>query len=377
MRQTTVVLLGILAAVLIATWFFSTHEKVTREEYVGYSGHARYNDFLAAEMLLTELGYEASSRSSFTPEAWLPDTTDTIVSRVSTSFSVPGQRETLQWWVNNGGHLVLFPSPEDADVNDEFLELFGYRLYAPDYDFDDDGSSDRELEYETLEADYSIDLAYAYYRIESLEGVENTATLTDRWGTIAVRRQYGDGIVTVIARSSFFENDFLESQDHARFFLDTVAGHIKPGQVWFIYAAAFPALWKLIWDSAPYAVFAGLALLLAALWAVIPAAGPKIRPQPAVRRSIVEHIRAAGRFVWRQRGAGDLGDSAVTALVHDAERRHPGIGRLPRQQQARVIAKITGRDPEAVFDVMNQAGDHRHRFFTQQMATLQSIRNDL
>ena len=62
MRQSTIVLLLILAGVLFSAWFFSSHDKVTREQYVGYSGEARFNEFFAAEKLLVELELEAAER---------------------------------------------------------------------------------------------------------------------------------------------------------------------------------------------------------------------------------------------------------------------------------------------------------------------------
>ena len=108
MRQTTVILLVILASTIFAAWFLKTHEQATRDEYMGYSGEARSNDFLAAEILLQELGIDADSRASFTPSAWLPEIDETIVSRLTESIAVVDESSALFLWVSNGGHLVLF-----------------------------------------------------------------------------------------------------------------------------------------------------------------------------------------------------------------------------------------------------------------------------
>ena len=78
MRQSTVALLLVLAASIFAAWFFTTHEKRIRHEYTGYRGEARVNRYVAADLLLNELGIEADSRSSLTPSKWLPENTDTI-----------------------------------------------------------------------------------------------------------------------------------------------------------------------------------------------------------------------------------------------------------------------------------------------------------
>ena len=62
-------------------------------------------DFLAADLLINELGIDADSRSSLTPNDWLPEPSDTIISRVSTSIAVQAERDLLAGWVAEGGHL--------------------------------------------------------------------------------------------------------------------------------------------------------------------------------------------------------------------------------------------------------------------------------
>ena len=64
MRSSVVGIVCVVATVGLAAWFFLTHERITEETYVGFQGEARANEFLAAEYLLKELGYEADSRSS-------------------------------------------------------------------------------------------------------------------------------------------------------------------------------------------------------------------------------------------------------------------------------------------------------------------------
>jgi hypothetical protein len=70
------------AVLLIAgylAWFYTSHEREEYEIVTGYRGEARYNQFLAADRLLNELGIEAESRESFLPSEWLPPASDTIV----------------------------------------------------------------------------------------------------------------------------------------------------------------------------------------------------------------------------------------------------------------------------------------------------------
>lgn len=382
MRQSTAVLLLILAASIFAAWFFTTHEKVTRDQYIGYSGEARINDFLAADMLLNELGIEADSRESLTPSLWLPDFSDTLVTRASSTIAVGAERDLLMGWVANGGHLVLLPPDDGSRFTDELLAAFDFQLIDTFNQEDDETSeaaNDEDGEEDENEDtySYSVDLVGTRYRIESTSEDFPGATLTDDLGIVAARRQWANGHITLLGGSHFFSNFSIGESNHARLLLDAVAGYVEPGKVWFIYDAAFPSLLQVIWQNAPYVVCGFLVVLFFWLWSIMPRFGPAIEPAPAVRRSIIEHVRAAGHFAWKNRGAGSLAGSSTDAVMHEAEFRHPGIGRLNVQDQARQIAKLTDLPAQTVLDVLADQHDPKHREFTHKMRSLQRIRKRL
>ena len=365
---------------LFATWFYMTHEKVTSTRYVGYQGEARVNRFLAAELLLNEVGIDAESRSTLTPTDWLPDYSDTIVTRLSATVSIPIERAALETWVSYGGHLVLLPPSSDSVVVTEFLEQLGYGLYEVDYEIVSEDNEDvRTITDDNKDGsvDYALDLDYTRLRISVDDDYQQSATLSDDEGIVAARQRWGDGYVTLISNAYYFNNSYLEESDHARLLLDVVDGYIEPGKVWFIYDASFAPLWRVIWDNAPYVVIGSAALLFILIWAVFPGFGPKLLPEPPVRRSIVEHIQASGTFIWKQRGSTKLAKAASASVIHRAESRHPGIGRLPLAEQAKVIAGITDIDAQTIFDALRADYDHQSREFTQQMATLHRIRNEI
>ena len=165
--------------------------------------------------------------------------------------------------------------------------------------------------------------------------------------------------------------------NHARLLVDAVAGYVEAGMVWFVYESAYPSLWRVIWTSAPYFVSSLAILLLLWLWSITPRFGPAIRPEPAVRRSIIEHVGAAGQFVWRNHGAKALAESSTAAVMHEAESLHPGIGRLSMENQAKQIAKLTGLSAQDIMDVLVNQDIPRHREFTHNMQALQRIRKKL
>lgn len=383
MKPSVVTVGSIAIFALFTAWFFLTHERVPDSSYTGYQGEARFNRFLAAEMLLTELGIEAESRAILEPSEWLPDYSDTILTRLSAPISVDDERVALQDWIAAGGHLIIMPPNNDTVLVENFLAEFGYEITqqsAPEEEekdgdgenVDDGSETDDE---ETF--DYHLDLDYMSDRITILDDTTESTTLSDDLGIVAARRTWGSGFVTVVSSVRFFSNSRLEDEDHARLLLDVVAGYIEPGKVWFIYDASFAPLWLLIWNNAPFAVLGAAALLLIALWAAMPVFGPTIFSDKPVRRSIIEHIRAAGTFVWKQHGSKDLNDSAARAILHEAEGRHPGISRLSKTKQAQLIARLTGLDAQAVLDAISSGGESHMREFTQHMETLHKIRKEL
>jgi hypothetical protein len=378
MRQSTIILLLVLAGVLFGAWFFTYHEKVIKTEYIGYSGEARFNDFLAAEMLITELGLEADSRSELVPTEWMPGQYDTLMVHASESISFGAEFDMLASWVLNGGHLVLLPPQRDTELTDIILGYFGFSLEpraAGDADNDDGTEETKTDEDETF--DYLIDLDSTLVRIQPHDGITTSATLSADDGLIAARREWGDGYVTVVANAWYFSNYNLDEYDHARLLMDIVAGYVKEGKTWFIYNTDFPSLWELIWKNGPFVVLGFAASLLLWLWSRATKFGPAVGPDSLARRSILEHVRAAGNFAWRNHSAADLVTSSTAAILHEAERRHPGIGHLAPQAQAQQLARMTGMHDSYVFDALFNQDHTSHRDFTRLMKVLQRIRKNL
>ena len=376
MRQSTVVLLTLLAITLFAAWFFTTHHKVIDEEYVGYSGEARYNPFLAAEILLKEAGIAADARSSLTPSDWLPDYEDTIVTHASESIAVIDDRSYLFDWIIGGGHLVILPPKQDSTITDEFISSIGAKLVKVEHDEHED-DEEVEDEPEDKEYDYSISLGSTDHRVEIADDDSFSATLSDEIGNVAVRRRWGSGYITLLADDEYFRNRSLANSDHARFLLDVVAGYVEPGKVWFILDSAFPSLWQLLWKNGFYVVVASALALLLWLWSVVPRFGPAIEPAIASRRSILEHVAAAGHFAWRHHGTVGLARSSIDALIHDAEIRHPGISRLSPDKQAQALARLSGLDAQKILDILLSHSESQHREFTSNIQDLQKLRKRL
>lgn len=379
MRPLNASLLVVLAGTLFAAWFFSTHEKVEVEEWVGYRGDARVNPWFAAELLVRELGLESESKPELTPGEWLPPATDTLIMQVTSALGVGPDLYMLLGWAGEGGHLVLLGPDFVTDEGDDTLLVAGVSLrFARSqlYEAMEEQATQDDFGAE-LDGGYALGV-YSYdAQLELFPAEQGFDVITHGGEIVAARQKWGDGFVSVVANATRFTNDAIKSGDNARLFADVVIGVIEPGKVWLIFRTRLTPLWQLIWQAAPYLVMSAALIVLLLLWSALPAFGPRIVASADERRSILEHIHASGLFMWRHAGRFSLRESSTEALLREADARHPGLSRLARTGQAEAIARITGQSAQWVLDVLTGSEEKGRRGFTQDIQRIQEIRKEL
>lgn len=374
MRQTTVTLLVILAATLVASWWFTSFEKTTRSEYVGLSGEARYNDYFAAEALLKELDIEADGVATLSPNTWLPTTDDTLVLTIDEVLLVEGAE--LDVWVQGGGHLVILPGPDFRALERFLGGSLGAKFAEVEIDYD---LPSEDVEDEPVDdmSEVMPFVTWGSLRVELEDDSLAVAAMKDDYGITVARLLRGQGVVTLVAGSWMFSNMRILEPANASLLLDIVDGYYDPGKVWFVYSNSFDSLLAYIWKMIPLTVIALAIALVLWLLTVLPRFGPPIRPMVRDRRSLIEHISAAGTFEWKHAERDALASSAISLLLHTAERRHPGIGRLPLRDQANRLASITGIPAQEIADALATIDGHTPRGFTRHMQILQETRDRL
>ncbi len=346
MRAFVLVALPLLVIAALVGAFLYTHERREEELFVGYSGEAARNPFYAVELLLEEVGIDAESRATLDPTRWLPPGADTLVLRSHGELAVADRVLALRNWVADaGGHLVLLPPARDNATVEALFAAFGLDLGMLGTGGQVAAVSDRD----GAEA-YVLNLPYTAPRLEAPAWPDgaahedpSVATLADELGYVAVRLPVGNGFVTAVSTSGLFFNGPLDRADHPRLVLDLLAGYVEPGKVWIVYGVDFPSLPALLWQAMPQLTLTLAALLLLWLWTAMPRFGPRVPPPGDDRRSILEHVAASGEFAWRHDGAQALAAAVRHALIEQADRRHPGIGRQPVARQAEIIARLSGR----------------------------------
>jgi len=133
-----------------------------------------------------------------------------------------------------------------------------------------------------------------------------------------------------------------------------------------------PSLWEWLLQHAWPVLLAAALLLLAWLARIVPRFGPLEPEAPPVRRSLLEHLRASGRYVWSRGDAGVLIDALRERVWRSALRRRGGLKGLAHSKAEATLAAISERPLATVRAAMS--GDAaQHATFVATAGALQQV----
>jgi len=154
--------------------------------------------------------------------------------------------------------------------------------------------------------------------------IDNRRLVTDRDGGRIIEFQEGLGRVTVISNFDFLTYKNLEDYDHAELIWHLIsnANSTKPSILVALNRQS-EGFWKWLTTHAWMVAISGLVLLLVWLWRVIPRMGPMALPEPTSRRSLLEHMVAAGAFLAKQKQWQALLNPVRAKFIQRYRYRHP------------------------------------------------------
>ncbi|WP_164549067.1 DUF4350 domain-containing protein [Amphritea opalescens] len=349
-----------------AQWFFTHYERQTDERRVDVSPQAQRNPLFAAELFLSELGYEVESFRARDLTARLPSSNDALVVRRMPPDLTDQQRNMLKRWVSDGGVLML--TPPSFDQNDEisnaFLADLGVQMRASQ-----EGEEDAECESE--DCPISTDSTGE----ESTGSGYRTVTMTlagepepieasfrqgrflqdrDQWaeaqfgsgeGAQLLEFAIGRGKVYVLSDLDLFTNGRINELDHAFLLSHLVSGSQK---VWLQYGIDTPSLPVFLWQKIPFILMSLGALLLLMGWRLFLYTGPRLNLDKVQRRNLLEHIDATADYAWRLDKGYSLFDHNRKTLEQAWRKRHPGLNMMDNTARAEWIGEKTGMAGRAV-----------------------------
>lgn len=379
--------MGLLAAAVGAVAWFLVRNLEWKEQrvWVGYHGEAETNDFLAAQRLLIRLGRDTHSIQGLPVLKELGDRDILMLPRRRLRLT-PGQVQDVMGWVKKGGLLVAegtFAEDADSDrVNDPLFQALGIRMVSnglkpltEEKGEDSKTYEDRKTAFEREhgveklkinDTECSVDLG-AYNQLEVLDKSEAPDKV------MCLKR--GDGFCFLFTNLKALNNRELDKHDHADFLAALVSHRPAAAKVWIVYQEQPPSLMAWLKANAWMVLMAFAALTVLALWRGLRRLGPPL-PDPSLdRRSLLEHLAAAGRFQWTVRDGEALLAAGQEALVAHLWRAHPPIAALSPDEQVAALAERSGLSEHRVFKALRYGRLSDPRDFTEAIQTLELLRN--
>jgi len=316
-------------AALGVLWFLSSYERVPVKEWVGPSGEARRNPFLAAGRFAERMGLPAR------PLGTLPELDSLAPNGV---LLLPSRRQALDprrirelvSWAEAGGHLVA--EAELPGVADPLFErLSVQRSPAP-----------RLPKPLPVETPAGSRLSVSLHEGAVLQPPAELLAMR-AGGREAVRLasfQRGKGMVTVATSLHFARNGLIGAHDNAEFLWQLL--ELTPAAELRVYLRPERlSLWGFLKERAAPVLAAGAALLLLWLWHVGPRFGPVAPDAPPARRRLLDHLRASGRYFWAHGLQPRLVRAARDAALRRVARAQPDfVTDTPAQRAARLAALV-------------------------------------
>ena len=282
---------------------------VDEETRVGAKREAIENPYLAYARFLSRMGTPARFVREPHELGTLPANGTVFLGPHRLLYMTPQRLREILEWTRSGGHLVV--AAEVPVVNDPLLDRLGVERIEPRANPRAKAPANpaaiaRAMQQATAPTTFEwpgesrplrVRLYPSFFLSDGGAHADATAVRQEGKATI-LRFGEGRGTVTVLAWTGFLTNDLIGADDDARFgwHLASDAGPGVPA-VLFLSVHTEPLVDWLRRAAMPVVMSAALLL---ALWLarIIPRFGPLAAEPPPVRRSLLEHVVAAGRFLW-------------------------------------------------------------------------------
>lgn len=363
--ELTIGAVALAIALLLVAGFFATFEHKLVTEPTPAHGEARYNRYFAFEQVLSKLGLKVTSLTTLDPARMPLQPGDTLVLGDGVERIDSEQSARLAAWVRSGGHLVLSPGNAVTSAHTPLFEALPV-LSARRADYVCDELSPIVLDAGKAGADVAFCGTRFRLALPAQAGLD--ASIGDQKdGYLFARTRLGAGSLSLVADMDLLDSHHLHQIAAQQFGWRLLTPNLGRGRVYLLYALdGMPFLKLLLLKGWPGLL--ALTLLLAA-WMLRQGQrfGPLL-PAPSLhRRALLEHVQAAGEFVYRRDAGRSLHQLATQAVLTRLRRRDPACAMLTGDALYDRMALRSGLAPEQVrqaFQSPANAQAFRHSIIT-------------
>ncbi|MEW9624507.1 DUF4350 domain-containing protein [Rhodanobacter geophilus] len=328
--------LVLLGAALLVSLFFASFQRRDVVEPTPPSGAAQTNPLFALEQALRDVGEPAASLATLDPRQMPLRPGDTVLVDADAGRIDTETAARLLAWVRQGGHLLLMPDAGARAPVFAALDLLDPRPATFACSRLGDGQK-------------ATSLCGPRFRLQPAAAKAVDAAIGDAGGGyLFARTALGRGHVSLLASFAPLERLRLKQVEAQRFAWRLLAPNRGRGQIYLVYALDGQPFLQLLATRGWPALLA-LALLLAAWMAMRSARFGPLLPAPAPhRRALLEHVQAAGEFLYRRDGGRSLHQLACQAVLARLRRRDPASARLNGEALYARLAERGGLDAAQV-----------------------------
>ena len=343
-----------------AYWIYDNFERVPAKEWVGPSGEARLNPFLAAGRFAVRMGLPSRELRSLPQlEAQAPDGV----------LLMPNHRQGLDAarigrllaWVGAGGHLVA--EAEFVGVNDPLFDALGVAREVGK-------APDKPLAVEVQ----GRKLAVSFPDAAALKPGAGAPRL--RAGDKLYSFPRGKGFVTVATSLHFARNGLIGEHDNAAF-LWALTTLTPAAELRVYFRPERLSLWGFFAGNALPALVAAALLLFAWLWHIAPRFGPVPPDLPPARRRLLDHLRASGRYFWAKGLRNRLVVAARDAALWRLARAQPDFAVASQAEKISRLSSLIKIPQEEAAKFLGSGGNMRGADFIRVTQHAQRIHSAL
>jgi len=343
--------------------FFALFEPVETEVETGLGGAARRDPLLAARRLLTELGVPAETHHRVVPA---PDPSEAMLLVAPPGTLGAEEAAQLLDWVERGGDLITTPQRS-------LLAAFGAALEygPPDGEGDLAGSGVVEVDPGNGRA-CRVEVPPWPRLFDPDDAAEHASGPAER--NLVLRYRRGEGTVTFLADGSPLLYRAIGDHEHASFLWGLVTAEGRPARMRVIWRIPREPLLAVLAGRAWAALASGLVLLGAWAWRRSRRFGPLLPDPPPARRSLLEHVRASGDFLFRHGRTEALVEASRRAVQRTVAGRHPGWSGLPPAEIRARLAAASGLGDDQAAAALAGPPPSDPGAFTRTIQTLEQMR---
>jgi hypothetical protein len=320
-------------ALLCVAAFFSTFERKEVDVDLPPSGKAATNHFYALERAIRGMGVPAHSISG------IPAGDESlVVLGVNPANLDREDASDLLYLVDAGGSLVV-----RTGSSAELARAFFWKELGRQAGLTPVGSGCLAVQGDAGEKPYSW--CGTRTKVRASARVDG---LGDAKGDLMVRIRYGEGTITLVPSLDPFVGRGIEDPVARRLVVRVLHLDDNEQSAALVYRVDGDRIWSLLFTRGWPAMLA-FTLLLAA-WAMSRAVrlGPLLDTRRADRRALVEHVQAAGEFLYRRDRGRGLHARVCAGVLARARRLDPGTDDLEGES---LHARLAERFEEAPADV--------------------------